>query len=347
MDMKEKQELLNKIICDDKIVKVGGIIYTIKNPTFDQKVKADILYNETIEDVKFELTIDNERLDKIKKVKGLWNKEQDELLTSSIKMLDDFKVNLYQAYMKPDQQKIIRKQIAIFKQRIESLEDRKRELSYYTIEYYAVNVRERYLISNNLYTESGKVIQEEMAADLLEQIQQEVAVKYLISLEQYRELARSEPWRSFWTISKGNVFNKNILEYTQEQKTLILYSRMYDNAFGYPSPPPDSIINDDDMFDGWLISVQRENEKEQNKKFIEEQFKVKGDGGEVFIMANKDAISDIQSLNDINTRMKIINREKLIKEQGIVDEMQLPDVKMDLQKQATEEFKRRMKNGRN
>ena len=50
---------------------------------------------------------------------------------------------------------------------------------------------------------------------------------------------------------------------------MVSFSRMYDGAYGSPECPPDKVIEDDDMFDGWLIDQRRTREKEQSVKRAE------------------------------------------------------------------------------
>ena len=91
-----------------------------------------------------------------------------------------------------------------------------------------------------------------------------------ISSEQFRSVARSEPWRSMWNIGKkqGNAFGKAACDLTKDQVSLSSYSSMYDNVYESSEAPDEKVIEDDDCLDGWFISQRREYEKEKKKRQV-------------------------------------------------------------------------------
>ncbi|NCA30865.1 MAG: hypothetical protein EBS93_09130, partial [Chitinophagia bacterium] len=132
---------------------------------------------------------------------------------------------------------------------------------------------------------------------------------------------------------------------TDEQKTLVVLTKMYDSAYQHPECPPDSVIEDDDMFDGWMIVQKRENEKIKNKNRTEKMLEGKNlnKAGEVFIMANsQEEANNIYDLNESASRHIIKERESIIKQsQGIIDVAQLPDIQRNLTTLSNEQFKNR------
>lgn len=172
----------------------------------------------------------------------------------------------------------------------------------------------------------------------------EYAIKYIVktlpSTADLREIARTEPWSTIYSINKDNLFGLSAVDMTYEQKTLIAYSRMYDNASKHPNSPIRQVIDDDDMFDGWCIVQAKEQEKEHKDSFVKENVR-HGNAGEVFVMANADDISAVNELNDFNTRMKRASRDNLIKKKGTIHEQELPDVQMELRRQLKDEVSKR------
>ena len=162
-----------------------------------------------------------------------------------------------------------------------------------------------------------------------------------VSISEFREISRDEPWRSLWSIGKENVFGIPVKDLNDDQKTLVSFSKMYDGAYESPECPAEEVFKDDDMFDGWMLfqKRQRENEKKQ-----QELDRIAGknaeSAGEVFVVAETpEDVERIQSLNDTGTRRELSQKFKYIKDQGSVQEQHLPEVKRELTRQAAEQFK--------
>ena len=167
-----------------------------------------------------------------------------------------------------------------------------------------------------------------------------------IPVEEMREIARTEPWRSSWSMGKEKVFGISVKDFNDDQKTIVSLSKMYDNAYESMECPPDDVFADDDMFDGWMIYQRRQREKERKQQDLDRVAgKNAGNAGEVFIVAESEQDVDrIQSLNDAGTRRQLQQKFNYIKSQdGTVKEKDLPDVKMDLRRQAAEQFKNSMR----
>ena len=159
--------------------------------------------------------------------------------------------------------------------------------------------------------------------------------------EEIRELARSDPWRSYWEISKPRPFTRHFSLWSEEQRTLVKYSKMYDNIFAHPECPSDDVIENNYMLDGWIIIQNREKDKDQKKKIADdlvggrvsqhtEQYispTVRGTGSSEIDM---EYVKNIKELNDLNAKRIQQQREKVINKHGKVEEVDLPDVKQDL-----------------
>ncbi|NDG31617.1 hypothetical protein EB118_16310 [bacterium] len=116
---------------------------------------------------------------------------------------------------------------------------------------------------------------------------------------------------------------------------------MYDSAYEHPECPVDSVFEDDDMFDGWMIHQRRENEKLRSKNRTEKILEDKklDKANEVFIMASsKDEAKSIYDLND-NTAMNIIKeRNQAILGKTEVQLSELPDIQRELQIQQNQQM---------
>ena len=167
-----------------------------------------------------------------------------------------------------------------------------------------------------------------------------------ITTEQYRELARTEPWRSRWMMLKPKPFGNRV---TDEQRHLTIYSRMYDNAYKNTDCPSDKVIDDDDMFDGWMITESRKNEREKQVNRANEKLGGRhASSQEVFIMADsKQDIEDVESLNDFQSKMVKKQRAGFIKQKGEVAVSDLPDQRMEINRQAMDNYIKTVKGGKN
>jgi len=166
----------------------------------------------------------------------------------------------------------------------------------------------------------------------------------MLQMEDYRDLARNDPWRTIWSLGKESCIGASTSEWTDDQKTLITFAKMYDNAYQASDCPSDDVIKDDDMFDGWMIDQRRKREKEQKQKEIDTINNIPDKAQEVFVFApTREDADNVYNMNDRNTRMKIKQRQKVVNEQSVVDAQDLPDTKMELQQQAMQEFKEKMR----
>ncbi|NDD85412.1 hypothetical protein EBZ38_14210, partial [bacterium] len=162
-----------------------------------------------------------------------------------------------------------------------------------------------------------------------------------IDITTFKKIARSDLWRNYWSANKDRIFDKPVISWTDEQRTLVVLTKMYDSAYEHPECPVDSVFEDDDMFDGWMIHQRRENEKLRSKNRTEKILEDKklDKANEVFIMASsKDEAKSIYDLND-NTAMNIIKeRNQAILGKTEVQLSELPDIQRELQIQQNQQM---------
>ena len=162
---------------------------------------------------------------------------------------------------------------------------------------------------------------------------------YNITTEQFRRIARTDPWRSIWNVGKkqGALFNKPSCELTKDQLSLSSYSTLYDNVYESHKCPNDKIIEDDDCLDGWLIEQRRENEKDRKQQEVDSMIKNPkiANSQEIFVMAkDKKSAQDIYDLNDPMARNTIKSRDQQIRSAGQVKFTDLKDVRQDIATQS-------------
>ena len=351
MDITKKQYLLNRISSGITFLEIDGTLYKSVLPTQEQKALADMVYNKTIEDNLFSDLMRKEDAFSLLNSRGIWTEKDEQYIKDLNKYLEDLKVELFNSLYNKDAQKKCRKQIESVNNTIEKKLSQKHYIDSGTMEYYAEKCKQEFLlgiciidVSTNVPVYTYENFHKKSNCILNRFLNN--AIENILSIEEYREIARTEPFRSLWLIGKENVFNRSACDLSMDQKTLILYSRMYDNVYENPDRPSEDVIADDDMLDGWFIQERRKQEKERKQKEVDIITNHNKAGGELFIMArNNDDAQKIRDLNDLNSKIKMKQREEAVQSHGKLEEHQLPDVQIELRreamKQMAEKFKRK------
>ena len=168
--------------------------------------------------------------------------------------------------------------------------------------------------------------------------------KSLLDEKNIRELARNEPWRSIWVLRESNsyqLFDNKGRQLSPDQKSLLIWSRMYDNVQESTECPSDEVIEDDDLLDGWF-AVQAAKRKDQ---IMESELESKlsnekiANSPEVFLMA--DNRQDANKIHELNTAQgKALKQQRFnqIKKQGAVDQSQFHDERLKMNQQSNQQF---------
>jgi hypothetical protein len=278
---------------------------------------------------------------------GIWTYNGDDNLKSLEKQIEDHKVDLYKNFLNPTKLKTLRRTLSNIKNTYNSLYNTRHFLDQFTVNGYSQYLKNQYILIHSLYTTNNKKVFESM---------EDTDYKLLISLSNivsentidisvFREIARNDIWKNYWSANSDNLFDKSVINWTDEQKTLVVLTKMYDSAYQHPECPPDQVFEDDDMFDGWMIIQKRENEKNRNKSRTEKILEGKklDKAGEVYIVASsKEEAKNIYDLNDNNSRHIIREREAFIRNStNEVEVSALPDIQRELTIQNNQQFKNR------
>ena len=353
MEQYEKERLVAKLLSGSTFFKIGRSRYKIINPNPDQILLSEEIAYEAVLEASFkQLLTDQEAADYLHN-KGIWTYENEEAFKESEKTIDDMKVELFETVFDKKAADSIRRKLAGIRKAMNDGLAKKYSIAPMTLEWYRKSVKDQFLAAvctydmegNRIYTENSyfnsdsHIMERAYAARQVDGIDQ----------TQMRELARTDPWRSYWLVSKQNVFGNPSANFfgprneeavvipsshlNQYQRAMVSVCKMYDNAQQHPDCPDENVINDDDCFDGWMIYESRKREKEQKKKRIDALADKEGD--ELFIMANNvNEAKEIFDVNDKGENLRLGQRIKQIRRQGEVKEADLLDVKMDLNRQA-------------
>jgi hypothetical protein len=318
----------------------GKIIFYYNNKnyilTFPKpilKYKANLIYESIINDEKYNEWIRLENLDRYMQHIGVWEPEMTVFMKKSEKEIENLKISLYNNRLNARLTNKTRLQLNNIRSRLNQLHTIKQTYFTQTLEGYAESIKNEFIIVNTVFYKGKKVFDKfKSFKNSLNEFNNIVAAidKYTLGVSDYRTIAKSDLWRSFWNVGKNNIFKNSVSEWTEEQLTLVSYSMMYDSVYEHPERPSDNIINDDDMLDGWM-TIQRKNmEKSKKQDEILKTNNKLGKAQEVFIFTDsEEGIQEIMSMNSDEAIIDMAEREYTINKNQTIDHSQLPDIKKE------------------
>lgn len=310
----------------------------LSSPSVELRYEAEMLYDRIIEDHLFDNWFRKDDLLYILKKMDIWHESDEKFMKQLEKTIENTKISLYQNRAIAKKVLSIRKDLLNYKNSLLKLLEKKHYLDNITLEEYAQNRKQEFIVSNCLYyqTSNHKFIENISSHNIIDL--QAIISKinsYIIPVETYKKIVISDQWKKIWNYNKSNVFNgQSACELTEEQLNLVNISIMYDRIYENPECPPESVIQDSDMLDGWMLD---------QKKRLEDQKKKDGAGSildkhknakEIFIVSDQEEAIDIIGMNDAEARSIIRNRSAFVNQStDLVNVGSLPDVQMDLMRQ--------------
>ena len=347
MDNRNINIYLSRILSGFYLFLYNNTRYKLVYPDINVKYEAELYAQEEYENNKFNDWINDDTIVDSLVSMGLWTYSGDDNLKNLEKQIEDHKVDLYKNFLNPTKLKTLRRTLSNIKNTYNSLYNTRHFLDQFTVNGYSQYLKNQYILIHSLYTINNKKVFESMENTdykLLISLSNIVS-ENTIDISVFREIARNDIWKNYWSANSDNLFDKSVINWTDEQKTLVVLTKMYDSAYQHPECPPDQVFEDDDMFDGWMIIQKRENEKNRNKSRTEKILEGKklDKAGEVYIVASsKEEAKNIYDLNDNNSRHIIREREAFIRNStNEVEVSALPDVQRELTIQNNQQFKNR------
>jgi len=350
VDEGRRNFLTYQIVSGLKFFTINNIRYKLIAPSKEIKLLSEYVYQDVLYNLRFDNLITKEQAKLFLLRLGKWGPAEDVSLKKLETYLEDQKISLYKSLYNSGKQKRLRKTISSIKKSIQKAYTRKYALDYMTLDYHAIITKRKFLVGMCLLDINNEHVYNETSfwesdSTILEAVVDKLD-QDLIGIEEFRALARGEPWRTMWGISKEACIGIPVVDWTDDQKTLVTFSKMYDNAYQSTECPSDVVFEDDDMFDGWMIDQRRTREKEQKQKEVDATKNIPDSAQEVFVFApTREDADKVYDLNDTTARMKIQQRQKVIEQQGSVQAHELPDTKLELRNQHREETRARRRGG--
>jgi hypothetical protein len=318
------EQYLRELYCSRIIV---GYIkyneYRIYWPDKETLYESCEVYKESYEDAKTEGLLTVKELKSELIVSSLLDANIDSDIKSATEQLDNLKVNYYKSMGDTKAIKRLRSQIEVAKARILKLLTEEQKYNHLTCEGVASFAKWAYILENSTYVKNQR-------ADNLNifSLLEHWNVSRLTD-DQLREIARTEPWQSYWQAKTASIFGKPDCELNDEQRRLIIWTKMYDSIRESMEAPPDEVIQDDDALDGWMIIQRRKREKDKKSKEIDSRIKSDKirNAQDIFIpVKNAEQAKEIDALNDENNQMFKKMRLGQVQKSGTVDAKDLKDI---------------------
>lgn len=341
MDNLNEQRLF-RIMTGKVFVNIEDKKYTIVSPDAEILYDACKIYEQEMYKNRFSEFLTDQQCILILVKRGLCSRD----ILTNMGVIDDrieeLKLQLYDNRANLHEMKKLRKMMQQVKEKQNEMHNIRYKLHHLTLHGYVEMIKKQYILYRTLYNDNNTKVWNNFS-DINMRLLENVLSEYMLGManaDQIRYIARNEPWRSYWNINKSNPFNtKYDVCLTDEQRTLMMFSKMYDSIYEHPNRPEDMVINDDDLCDGWMIRQRKDIEEEkkgQKKSKTTDKLK-KAD--EVFIMAeNIEDARSVESLNDTEARIIKKQRENIIKQSGKAVDANFQDRRLQIQQYKNQMF---------
>lgn len=345
MELWEKARHIARLTSDQTKVCVGKHTFLVRTPTRFQRSLAEEIYYETLYSA-FDAYSEAD-LSIMLEERMIWTPADAERLDKINKDIEKLKILLFENRLRYTSLSNIRNGLEKSKEEATRMTILKHSHDYLLRLNIAQGAKDRYLLGCSLYSLEGEPYwDQDEGWDTPDPFLTQVIVqinKQSLSQEDLREIARTEPWSGLWEMQKHceRIFKVSPIELNDDQRTLIIWSSIYSSVREHPDNLQNSVIEDDDMIDGWMILKRRERETTHVKdEGLTKNPKIKG-ATEQFYMrppGSVDPNAKFNSIEEVNEFMKTANDEStlsiikqrtdVIREKGEVKEAALPDVAM-------------------
>jgi hypothetical protein len=300
-------------------------------------IKSYEIYEKSYDDCLINGIMTNDEILEWAKAQELWTDKEEQDIKNAQDNIEDIKVEMFKNSLDKNKIDSLRKYLRALEKSLSKASANKYSLLQNSCEANADYEQKTWLIIKSVKSKNKDFILEDNINTIYNTYQQ-----HLLTDKEIRELSRSEPWHSSWTVSeKGKIPLIKIYkdrELTYNQKNLLMWSQTYDNIQESIECPDRDIIEDDDLLDGWFILQSRERKNEKKKKLAEQSVnntKI-NNSSEVFIVSeSKDHVAEIQSLNNSNSKMVLQQRMSKIDKVGSSDYYDFEDKKLEIITEAT------------
>lgn len=330
MTEQELEIILYRIFFGKCYFKYRKKSYCLRSPTIREKYRSLLIYQKVLNSEKYDDWLRESGVVNFLIFTECWKKTTPASIKQIEKEIERGKIALYKNRHNATLKSNAQKNLSGLRKRLDRIMSYKYSAQANTIEYYANTIKNQYLISKCLTSNKKPVFlfnykHKPKIYDALTNKCSEVSP----SIDQIKQIARSDIWRQYWGVGKTGVFGKTTQQLTDDQRTLINFTAMYDNIAEHPEAPEDFVLEDDDMLDGWILYQKEKDNKDKLNRDADSRH---GNASEVFVMAkNQQDLDTIHSMNDDISKNIINQRMKEIKSKKTVSDYDLPDIKNQIE----------------
>lgn len=286
-------ELLDLITWGYRAVNVDGTSYLFRPLTLEEQNIANIMYNNSVEELKAAGRLERKKLRRKAIQSNLWSETKEKDLELLRKELDCITKDIQLEKEANKARRKASKKLIKLEQRHSYIEDivNKLQIEYNTyielpsIEYQAEMDRGTYYLACSTLTFPDKKQFWSSYHDCLNE-ENRYLVRRLLNLyytykvaneSEIRAIARSGYWRVKWLNSRKNrgvytLFGREMYDLTIDQFRLVQWSQIYDSVYESMEPPSDDIIEDDERLDKWLSEQAEKRKQERKNKSLSNKF---------------------------------------------------------------------------
>lgn len=340
MQYSERESIVNKIIAGCTACVFDDIPVFVHEPSPQDKVKAHSIYlTEYKNSLTNGLIKEEELIEELIK-RGVWSKTHQEELDKLPKAIEELKVELYNYYFQFKKRDGIRKSLDSLKEIEVKLSSKRDQYNANTCEGFAISCKNKHLICSSTKNADGSKFftmnyeyykQEDIDLFIQDYFRQKVNEGLI------RDLSKHEPWRSIWSAGKheGSIFGVPSSLLSQEQRMLIIWSKIYDSIHESPDCPPEEVLEEDDCLDGWMIAQSRKREQERKSEHGYKPGDKFGKHDEVFmVVENPEDKSRVDAMNSPAAIFRKQQRMSALQaNNGILPDQYMPDAQQAMRQE--------------
>lgn len=345
MNPYEREYFVSRLRSGIYNIRLDGVFIKVVSPTIEDEFYANELYVQAYEEALYDDIMTEEHILAWAIEKGLWSDEKEQKIELLEKDLEKLKVEIFGNRSKTILREKIRTYIRATEKALKKAQSEKNEWFSRTCEGIATEEKNLALFSRCCFVGSEPLDFEFADINTLYYDYS----KMQLSEKQLREIARNEPWRLTWTLREQQPLFANApgRQLTNDQKGLLIWSRMYDNIQESMDCPTEDVINDDDMLDGWFITQKKKQEAEKAKSELEARTNNEKIANSPEVMIVTDSAKEADRIHGMNSfGAETIRKQRLAKVRakgGVKSDLEFQDVQLDARKQMKEATLARVK----
>ena len=347
MELHEREYYLYKILSGLHHVSVEGRFFVIKTPTVLDRYEAAKIYKDILN--LNEGLYTNETIEEFLCLNGYWSATLAARLKSLEKEIENTLVVMYEGRNNKSILNRNRTKLAEHREERGVLYEKRHSFDHLTLEHIALSAKLKFLIGCSLYENDIKYWSSYKQWNDADRILDRVIVQLnreFVPYDVYRELARTEPWRGIWVSKKSGspIFDGPATNLTEGQQLLVSWTVRIENLYQHSNCPSESVVEDNDLLDGWYIMEARKQKEEKMEgvlgKITNEAI---ANSDEVYIVA--DTIDERDEIRDLNSAYSRSIQKRRHIELNAVGEMKETDF-FDVKQRAQMELNKVVHNGR-